>query len=140
MPATRPSTKTAAKSKREELPFGSSFQFSAFLSFFDPRSPWGRRDDISAKIEGEGYFNPRSLWGGATRILLSLQERCIRFQSTPPVGGATLDCDVKIRRITISIHAPRGGSDELDPIAAAVKAISIHAPRGGSDRNFQRRC
>ena len=35
---------------------------------------------------------------------------------------------------TISIHAPRGGSDLRHmPLGAVVKGISIHAPRGGSD-------
>ena len=34
-----------------------------------------------------------------------------RFQSTLPVGGATLPEDVCHAFDTISIHAPRGGSD-----------------------------
>ena len=35
---------------------------------------------------------------------------------------------------TISIHAPRGGSDiQQATVDALAIAISIHAPRGGSD-------
>ena len=34
------------------------------------------------------------------------------FQSTLPVGGATLRCPAASREETISIHAPRGGSDQ----------------------------
>ena len=33
----------------------------------------------------------------------------------------------------ISIHAPRGGSDNAIQKASAKYGISIHAPRGGSD-------
>ena len=33
----------------------------------------------------------------------------------------------------ISIHAPRGGSDEPPPETESEPEISIHAPRGGSD-------
>ena len=33
----------------------------------------------------------------------------------------------------ISIHAPRGGSDQEDPVKQPSHYISIHAPRGGSD-------
>ena len=33
----------------------------------------------------------------------------------------------------ISIHAPRGGSDERDARGGTRYTISIHAPRGGSD-------
>ena len=37
--------------------------------------------------------------------------------------------------LTISIHAPRGGSDRDDKNPVPIgDAISIHAPRGGSDR------
>ena len=35
--------------------------------------------------------------------------------------------------LTISIHAPRGGSDASTPYTPTDSAISIHAPRGGSD-------
>ena len=35
-----------------------------------------------------------------------------RFQSTLPVGGATLPYLLKLLGIDISIHAPRGGSDQ----------------------------
>ena len=41
------------------------------------------------------------------------------------------------RRPSISIHAPRGGSDAVDLRGyLPTKSISIHAPRGGSDPVF----
>ena len=78
------------------------------------------------------------------------------FQSTLPVGGATLRLAVITQMYYISIHAPRGGSDMLVmrlslmsflfqstlPVGGAtvpilplliILKISIHAPRGGSD-------
>ena len=62
--------------------------------------------------------------GRKTRIL---------FQSTLPVGGATvIDYPLAWRR-PISIHAPRGGSDGATPNIQIGTVISIHAPRGGSD-------
>ena len=79
-----------------------------------------------------------------------------RFQSTLPVGGATLKGFAVLNSDLISIHAPRGGSDR-SPVSRCSrspdfnprspwgerlafghpvvlrKGISIHAPRGGSD-------
>ncbi len=56
------------------------------------------------------YFNPRSPWGErqppAIRYLGSAS-----FQSTLPVGGATIQKITPSDVSRISIHAPRGGSD-----------------------------
>ena len=59
-----------------------------------------------------------------------------KFQSTLPVGGATLTHLRYSCMISISIHAPRGGSDQKADVGLAAGVISIHAPRGGSDRFF----
>ena len=79
------------------------------------------------------------------------------FQSTPPVRGATCSARAAGGNSTISIHAPRTGSDRAEaaetkaaalfqstpPVRGATKGqrghrrgipISIHAPRTGSDR------
>ena len=81
------------------------------------------------------------------------------FQSSLPVGGATTILEVKPDEEVISIHAPRGGSDNsltvklwyhtefqsTLPVGGATRDdaeriefsnISIHAPRGGSDIRF----
>ena len=78
------------------------------------------------------------------------------FQSTPPARGATLSrrrtgymrwnfnprpprgerrryAGLPGSRGSISIHAPREGSDVAINSVAVVKPISIHAPREGSD-------
>ena len=61
-----------------------------------------------------------------------------RFQSTLPARGATRRPCARRRRCTISIHAPRTGSDWADSYIICTKAISIHAPRTGSDNQIRR--
>ena len=64
-------------------------------------------------------------------------RRLSRFQSTPPVWGATPDLAFKLRfDIFISIHAPRVGGDIPHQPGGHWSAISIHAPRVGGDRLF----
>ena len=43
------------------------------------------------------------------------------FQSTLPARGATVDTIVTSRKVRISIHAPRTGSDPRDPVFAVQK-------------------
>ena len=108
--------------------------------YFNPRSPCGERpfvgtvvapsvaisihaprvgsDNTSTTRGGSGRnFNPRSPCGerppgteymGMTRV----------FQSTLPVWGATHQSEQKAGYRSISIHAPRVGSDSLMPILA----------------------
>ena len=56
-----------------------------------------------------------------------------QFQSTLPARGATLGGGKAALDHTISIHAPREGSDPPEPEAMPPRNISIHAPREGSD-------
>ena len=79
-------------------------------------------------------FNPRSPCG--ERLCTGVPAvYWAAFQSTLPVGGATLSGPGQKPREIISIHAPRVGSDEhLEPRKKYI-SISIHAPRVGSDRN-----
>ena len=93
--------------------------------------------------------------GGATGSRVATRNS-VQFQSTLPVGGATSSGEIDVADKRISIHAPRGGSDErvgdfdapgLDfnprspwgerPLPFLNTPfnmyISIHAPRGGSD-------
>ncbi len=62
------------------------------------------------------------------------------FQSTLPVWGAT--CAIIINRplCTISIHAPRVGSDTAGLLPHLFLLISIHAPRVGSDGAWASNC
>ena len=81
--------------------------------YFNPRSPWGERPIICLALSGFlPYFNPRSPWGerqiqyrllnnklnisihaprgGSDYNIISIYVYCFLFQSTLPVGGATL--------------------------------------------------
>ena len=78
------------------------------------------------------YFNPRSPWGERLATCLAIEFPGI-FQSTLPVGGATRPGWALRVRPSISIHAPRGGSDSVIESLGSAAIISIHAPRGGSD-------
>ena len=58
------------------------------------------------------------------------------FQSTLPARGATSAATpIETVSVSISIHAPRTGSDSRRRLSAAPAPISIHAPRTGSDEN-----
>ena len=101
------------------------------------------------------YFNPRSPCGERPRPCWTSGSWTI-FQSTLPVWGATCSWQCYRNSTTISIHAPRVGSDAYQvlvglpshpfqstlPVWGATAAgrsskvsniISIHAPRVGSD-------
>ena len=54
-----------------------------------------------------------------------------------PRGGSDETRKDFDKMILISIHAPRGGSDGYVLGLACVRTISIHAPRGGSDKAFR---
>ena len=58
----------------------------------------------------------------------------LRFQSTPPRGGATMATFPIPVCSHISIHAPARGGDQLYPHAVFVGDISIHAPARGGDQ------
>ena len=120
-------------------------------------APRGGSDLVyGLRLSNHRHFNPRSPWG---ERLLTVHTMAVfeEFQSTLPVGGATL-CRIRsqVWSRRISIHAPRGGSDPESegrssgpssfqstlPVGGATVErcqsfqrvdISIHAPRGGSD-------
>ena len=79
-------------------------------SDFNPRSPWGERHCQFAGGLQTNLFQSTLPVGGATLPSLVLLDSVL-FQSTLPVGGATLPHRLQYRPDFISIHAPRGGSD-----------------------------
>ena len=154
------------------------YEIYSFDYDFNPRFPWGKRRypayydvkwdyiSIHASRGGSDYFNirlvafikhfnPRFPWG---KRPLNGRKRCVigKFQSTLPVGEATLRWYWSMESSVISIHASRGGSDfsfcqfiapllyfnprfpwgkrpSLSLGSRAHQIISIHASRGGSD-------
>ncbi len=126
------------------------------IRYFNPRSPWGERPLFQFRICTQGNFNPRSPWGERHWALVILPcmkyfnprspwgerhleppFRCyiyLTFQSTLPVGGAT----VAPRRCVYACkdfnpRSPWGERRELPLLCPVPEFISIHAPRGGSD-------
>ena len=103
-------------------------------SDFNPRSPWGERPLPRRCIHLDySDFNPRSPWGERLIGLTGWKARQ-RFQSTLPVWGATCSGFYSSPNLSISIHAPRVGSDWTELDALQRTYISIHAPRVGSDK------
>ena len=120
---------------------------------FNPRSPWGERPHADGALpqtlpisihaprggsdpiwkHGEGryrYFNPRSPWGErlCVRIYRPFE---VGFQSTLPVGGATISSSRAEATSGISIHAPRGGSDRtLSRSDAGASNFNPRSPWG----------
>ena len=79
-------------------------------------------------------LKPRPRWGAPPPPISITEEDHNIFQSTLPVRGATDLLVQTSKALSISIHAPREGSDALDAAADAdADNISIHAPREGSD-------
>ena len=56
-----------------------------------------------------------------------------KFQSTLPVGGATQNTTRDIIDAIFQSTLPVGGATKSVPAYANALSISIHAPRGGSD-------
>ena len=77
---------------------------------FNPRSPWGERRKHRHTAHFQAQFQSTLPVGGAT-LRSSPSPATQIFQSTLPVGGATRDMLPLPLDILISIHAPRGGSD-----------------------------
>ena len=80
------------------------------LAGFNPRSPWGERQQDRNPVLADRSFNPRSPWGERPTGKFS-PSAWQTFQSTLPVGGATCWETVCRQAADGSIHAPRGGSD-----------------------------
>ncbi len=80
---------------------------------FNPRSPHGERPDNQRWQEDVRYFNPRSPHGERLRTV-AIPSGHFLFQSTLPARGATKRTIFKCRTLSISIHAPRTGSDATD--------------------------
>ena len=97
---------------------------------FNPRSPWGERRGQGPRSRSPSYFNPRSPWGERPKNRV-IEIECKKFQSTLPVGGATVNARVVANSFGISIHAPRGGSDSLTwPLFSGLTNFNPRSPWG----------
>ena len=78
---------------------------------FNPRSPHGERPLIVAASAASMVFQPTLPARGATMTITIALRLVQAFQPTLPARGATVMCASGRRRIRISTHAPRTGSD-----------------------------
>lgn len=115
------------------------FEYSiAHLTLIAARKRHNARDVPSAitihflvcQMNASAYFNRRSPRGKR----LAQQQCCCetnRFQSTLPVGGATSRRTRIILLTVISIHAPRGGSDQAwQKFSRCSSHFNPRSPRG----------
>ena len=124
------------------------------VSYFNPRSPcgerrppartltifprfqstlpvWGATLEYEYPPEGLPFQSTLPVWGATYEH--SYSQGLPKFQSTLPVWGATPRTQDFCTGVSISIHAPRVGSDAPDCARWFWSLISIHAPRVGSD-------
>ena len=96
---------------------------------FNPRSPHGERHKAMAQMEGKTYFNPRSPHG-ERRPLYSRRHKQKNFNPRSPHGERPEDAP-KEAVTTISIHAPRTGSD-VSAIFSLLQLIDFNprSPHG----------
>ena len=76
---------------------------------------------------------------GATRGAQRMRRPAWNFNPRSPHGERPRGCRKPVRRVDISIHAPRTGSDAAAASSTCHSDISIHAPRTGSDVGKDRR-
>ena len=103
-----------------------------WILHFYPRPPHGERLVQRPLTVAHVNFYPRPPHG-ERHSADAIQHGAKQFLSTPPAWGATPRTAQAKQRKTISIHAPRMGSDQDANHVLAIRNISIHAPRMGSD-------
>ena len=107
---------------------------TVYISIHAPRT--GSDADKARARYKERLFQSTLPARGATGFCGVLPTKVCRFQSTLPARGATLTAAEWAEKISISIHAPRTGSDRVIRPAFYASIISIHAPRTGSDEGL----
>ena len=102
---------------------------------FNPRSPQGERRWKMKRFTLIIDFNPRSPQGERLTLQPPLHILSSTFQSTLPAGGAT-NVNTKFLHTLSQFQStlPAGGATFFTVLFTVVPgSISIHAPRRGSD-------
>ena len=106
---------------------------------FNPRSPCGERPYSASPIVITGLFQSTLPVRGATLYTINLVASRLSFQSTLPVRGATRTAFPGTSYpFYFNPRSPCGERPGCTTISHAPESISIHAPRAGSDR-FRRK-
>ena len=101
-------------------------------SHFNPCSPCGERPMISGTCTRGFYFNPCSPCGERLQGIFQAASHQ-RFQSMLPVRGATSNGIVVERSGKFQSMLPVRGATSAPCNRPNRRSISIHAPRAGSD-------
>ena len=102
--------------------------------YFNPRSPWGERQAANLRHLILMIISIHAPRGGRHIGLPVTTLRAMAFQSTLPVGGATAHYfSNRRKRQYFNPRSPQGERPNHEFIFPG-KSISIHAPRRGSDR------
>ena len=113
---------------------------SQLLSNFNPRSPHGERRLTFMDSKATNIFQSTLPARGATRRHGQAPDGRVDFNPRSPHGERRCRCRQIPCQHTISIHAPRTGSDHLAAGRCPERWISIHAPRTGSDKQAENTC
>ena len=106
---------------------------------FNPRSPWGERPGYSRRLDSQANFNPRSPWGERPCLPCS-PSWALYFNPRSPWGERPVCASSERVQRSISIHAPRGGSDLPVPyLILWEKIFQSTLPVGGATRSHAQR-
>ena len=123
------------------LPVGGATKRSSMagttVKNFNPRSPWGERHRCAPKRRViKSNFNPRSPWGERQKYDWTWQTTH-RFQSTLPVGGATLkDFLVASRAADFNPRSPWGERLAPGQIECCSSIFQSTLPVGGATTDY----
>ena len=101
---------------------------------FNPRSPWGeRRTPRPLCSAGFSDFNPRSPWGERL-FMMANHSLCFSISIHAPRGGSDwIIAGSFINIFNFNPRSPWGERRRQKAWKSRKERISIHAPRGGSD-------
>ena len=108
------------------------------INHFNPRSPHGERPIAERETSVATDFNPRSPHGERLHRLSDGWSGWTISIHAPRTGSDAVNLP-GLQRSDISIHAPRTGSDFKNLLLFRNVEISIHAPRTGSDGMHRRK-
>ena len=106
------------------------------MAFQSTRPARGATDHLVRQLSKLFNFNPRAP-RGARQPNMKRKSTTMRFQSTRPARGATQYAGDGLRRVNISIHAPREGRDyKADRLSQRRSHFNPRAPRGARLQSF----
>ena len=102
---------------------------------FNPRSPRGERQDGALHLHLLCNISIHAPREGSDEQVIPLCRVLLRFQSTLPARGATIQEDEQLQEYKFQSTLPARGATVGRAAAGTDNPISIHAPREGSDHS-----